>query len=98
MHMFGLTFSFKTEELAEYFGKSHNKAYIEVSNKIKPYGFEWVHGSLYVLDTETDPLAYVCRTINKLNSIDWFKKSVAVVKVFKISDFSDMTEYIKTSH
>ena len=42
-------------------------------------------------------IAIVYQAINKLSSIGWFKKAVRDIRVFKIEDWSDFTEIVKTA-
>lgn len=36
------------------------------------------------------------KAINKLSKIDWFKKSVRDIRAFKVEDWSDFTEIVKS--
>jgi virulence-associated protein VapD len=53
-----------------------------------------VQGSTYL--TQNDDLGTVFRAIIALSKIDWFKKSVRDIRGFKVENWSDFTDIVKT--
>ncbi len=51
---------------------------------------------LLVYLKKENTLVQVYKAINKLSQIEWFKKSVRGIKAFKVEDFSDFTEIVKS--
>nr|WP_275051095.1 virulence protein [Helicobacter bilis] len=41
-------------------------------------------------------LASVYKAINRLQNIKWFKQSVRDIRAFKVEDWSDFTEIVKS--
>lgn len=92
--MYALAFDLKVDELKKYYGESYGNAYLEIRQELESIGFEWTQGSLYISVSDNN-LANVYRAINKLQKIDWFKKSVRDIRAFKVEDWSDFTEIVK---
>ncbi|WP_411326917.1 type II toxin-antitoxin system mRNA interferase toxin, RelE/StbE family [Helicobacter pylori] len=60
---------------------------------------ECTYNRIYCLSIKLkkeNTLAQVYKAINKLSQIEWFKKSVRDIRVFKVEDFSDFTEIVKS--
>ncbi|RKV36172.1 virulence associated protein VapD [Helicobacter pylori] len=87
--MYALAFDLKTEILKKY-GRTL-QAYDGLRQELEPLGFENTQGSVYVNHSKKNTLAQVYKAINKLSQIEWFKKSVRDIRVFKVEDFSDFT-------
>ncbi|MFP6243080.1 hypothetical protein ACLGDO_05995 [Helicobacter pylori] len=51
---------------------------------------------VYQIKKPKNTLAQVYKAINKLSQIEWFKKSVRDIRAFKVEDFSDFTEIVKS--
>ncbi|MGN8525711.1 YafQ family addiction module toxin [Helicobacter pylori] len=51
---------------------------------------------VYQIKKQENTLAQVYKAINKLSQIEWFKKSVRDIRAFKVKDFSDFTEIVKS--
>ncbi|MBS3015777.1 YafQ family addiction module toxin [Helicobacter pylori] len=51
---------------------------------------------VYQIKKQENTLAQVYKAINKLSQIEWFKKSVRDIRAFKVEDFSDFTEIVKS--
>lgn len=45
---------------------------------------------------DKDSLTTVYKAINKLSKIDWFKNSVRDIRAFKVEDWSNFTEIVKS--
>jgi virulence-associated protein VapD len=94
--MYAIAFDLKIEELKKNYGDPYNGAYTEISKELEVIGFEWKQGSLYVTKDDINPITILNKAINKLASIDWFKKSVRDIRAFKVEDWSDITELVKS--
>ncbi|MDY5731066.1 MAG: virulence protein [Eubacteriales bacterium] len=93
--MYAIIFDLKIDVLKEEYGESYNVAYDEVKKELLNYGFEWVHGSVYINHNLNNVLPLVYKAIEKLSMIHWFKKSVRDIKVCKVEEWSDFTEIVK---
>ncbi|GAA8950329.1 hypothetical protein HpSLK91_11840 [Helicobacter pylori] len=51
---------------------------------------------VYQIKKQENTLAQVYKAINKLSQIEWFKKSVRDIRAFKVEDFSDFIEIVKS--
>ena len=94
--MFALAFDLKIDDLKREYGDPYNRAYDEIRRELEQLGFEWTQGSVYISTSEKDTLTNVYKAINKLSKIDWFKKSVRDIRAFKVEDWSDFTEIVKS--
>ncbi|MGL2889894.1 virulence associated protein VapD [Helicobacter pylori] len=88
-----IAFDLKTEILKKY--KRTLQAYDDL-RQLELLGFENTQGSVYVNYSKENTLAQVYKAINKLSQIEWFKKSVRDIRAFKVEDFSDFTEIVKS--
>ncbi|OOO00658.1 MAG: virulence associated protein VapD [Epulopiscium sp. Nele67-Bin004] len=93
--MYAIAFDLKVDDLKKSYGEPYNRAYDEIRQELENLGFEWTQGSLYMSTTEKNSLATVYKAINRLSSIDWFKKSVRDIRAFKVEDWSDFTDIVK---
>lgn len=93
--MFAIAFDLKVEELKKHYGEPYNKAYDEIRQELENLGFEWTQGSVYMSKADKNTLSIVYKAINKLASIEWFKKSVRDIRAFKVEDWSDFTDIVK---
>lgn len=94
--MYALSFDMEIAKLKENYGEPYNKAYDEIRVTMGELGFEWIQGSLYISKSDKDNLTSVYKVINKLSNIKWFKESVKDIRAFKVEDWSDFTEVVKT--
>ncbi|MGL2663442.1 virulence associated protein VapD [Helicobacter pylori] len=92
--MYALAFDLKIEILKKY-GRTL-QAYDDLRQELELLGFENTQGSVYVNYSKENTLAQVYKAINKLSQIEWFKKSVRDIRAFKVEDFSDFTEIVKS--
>ena len=92
--MYAIFFDVKSEHIENY-GDIWCKAYIEIRRELSEFGFEMIKDFFFVDQSSENNLADVYKAINKLSSIDWFKKSVRFIRVFKIEEWSDFTDIVK---
>ncbi|MCH4600301.1 endoribonuclease VapD [Helicobacter pylori] len=93
--MYALAFDLKIKILKKEYGEPYNKVYDDL-RQLELLGFENTQGSVYVNYSKENTLAQVYKAINKLSQIEWFKKSVRDIRAFKVEDFSDFTEIVKS--
>ena len=90
--MYAIAFDLIISELKKHYKDPYHNAYTEVKRTLKKNDFYWIQGSTYA--TQKD-LTAVYRAIDSLNKIDWFRKSVRDIRVFRIEDWSDFTQVFK---
>lgn len=94
--MYAIAFDLKIDDLKKHYGDPYNGAYDEIRQELEALGFEWTQGSVYINSDNTNSLTTVYKAINRLSQIDWFKKSVRDIRAFKVEDWSDFTEIVKS--
>ena len=95
--MYAIAFDLKIDDLKREYGEPYNNAYDEIRKELESIGFEWTQGSVYIHNGDKNSLTVVYKAINKLSKIDWFKKSVRDIRAFKVEDWSDFTEIVKSN-
>lgn len=93
MIMYAISFDMTVSDLKDNYGEPYNQAYYEIGDLLKKFDFERKQGSLYV--SEKDDLAALFGAIEKLKSVEWFKKSVRDIRGFRIESWSDFTKSVK---
>ncbi len=94
--MYAIAFDLKIDDLKKEYGEPYNKAYDEIRQELEKLGFQWTQGSVYMNEDKKNTLTNVYKAINKLSNIGWFKKSVRDIRAFKVEDWSDFTEIVKS--
>lgn len=94
--MYAIAFDLKIDDLKKNYGEPYNKAYDEIRQELEKLGFKWTQGSVYMSDDTTNSLTHVYKAINMLSRIQWFKDSVRDIRAFKVEDWSDFTEIVKS--
>lgn len=94
--MYTITFDLKIDDLKKHYGEPYNKAYDEIRQELENLGFKWAQGSLYMSTDTNNTLTHVYKAINLLSKIQWFKESVRDLRAFKVEDWSDFTEIVKS--
>jgi virulence-associated protein VapD len=92
--MFAISFDMNISDLKIHYGIPYNRAYFEIKVLMKKHRFEWIQGSVYL--TQSDDLGDVFKAIMALSKINWFKQSVRDIRGFKVENWSDFTEIVKT--
>ncbi len=93
--MYAIAFDLTISDLKTHYGEPYNNAYAEIQKELKAFNFENTQGSVYLYSGNENGLAIVYKAINRLAQIDWFKKSVRDIRVFKVEDWSDFTAIVK---
>ena len=94
--MYAIAFDLKIDDLKKNYGEPYNGAYDEVRQELEALGFEWTQGSVYINSDSNNSLTTVYKAINRLSQIGWFKQSVRDIRAFKVEDWSDFTEIVKS--
>ncbi len=94
--MYAIAFDLKIDDLKKHYGEPYNGAYDEIRQELETLGFEWTQGSVYINSDNTNSLATVYKAINRLSQIGWFKQSVRDIRAFKVEDWSDFTDIVKS--
>lgn len=91
--MFAISFDMLISDLKANYGETYNNAYYEIATTLEKQGFYRGQASLY-LSTNND-MSNLLRAMNALKNIEWFRSSVWDIRVFRIEDWSDFTQFIK---
>ncbi len=91
--MFAIAFDLSSDEAQRHHPKGRRQAYRDIGRALKDHGFNRVQGSVYLADEEN--LVRLTEAMNSLRSLDWFAKSVANVRAFRVEQGSDFTDFIK---
>ena len=94
--MYAIAFDLKIDDLKKEYGEPYNGAYDEIQRELESVGFRWTQGSVYIYEKQENSLTTVYKAISKLSNIDWFKKSVRDIRAFKVEDWSDFTDIVKS--
>jgi virulence-associated protein VapD len=93
--MYAIAFDLTIADLKEQYGDPYNNAYSEIQKELKAFDFENAQGSVYLYTGSDNSLAVVYKAITRLSQINWFKKSVRDIRVFKVEDWSDFTAIVR---
>ncbi|MBQ3689754.1 MAG: virulence protein [Bacteroidales bacterium] len=92
--MFAIAFDMDVNALKTNYGEPYNNAYYEIKTALRVYGFYNAQGSVYL--TENDDMAAVFSAIYALKELQWFKKSVRDIRAFRVENWSDFTQIVKS--
>ena len=92
--MFAIAFDMVVADLKEHYGEPYNGAYFEIKILLRQYDFYNTQGSVYL--TQENDMATLYRAIDALKRIEWFRNSVRDIRVFRVEDWSDFTNVVKT--
>jgi len=95
--MFAIAFDLKIEVVQKFHPQGLegvSAANREIALTLRSRGFERVQGSVYT--TDSDSMANLFAAIQDLKTIPWFPKSVRDLRAFRIENWSDFTEVVKT--
>ncbi len=95
--MYAIAFDIISEQLKKHYGENYYSAYDEIKKEMNNLGFKWIQNNLYITKEQENNLINVYNAINKLSKIEWFKKSVRDIRAFKVENWSDFTNIVKTS-
>ena len=92
--MFAISFDMSISSLVEYYGRPYNRAYYEIKRVLRTCGFEWIQGSTYL--SRSEDMSSMILAISTLSKIDWFKRSVRDIRGYRVENWSNFTNLVKT--
>lgn len=92
--MFAISFDLVVADTENHHPKGVTQAYYDIGATLKKYGFERIQGSLYT--TSDENLAVLFQAMNELKAMEWFTLSVRDIRAFRIEQWSDFTEMMKS--
>ena len=93
MNGYAIAFDMEIDSLKNYYGEPYNPAYEDIKKIMAKHTFYWVQGSVYITQGN---LVAITSVITELKSIEWFRNSVRDIRVFKIEEWSNFTDFIKS--
>ena len=94
--MYAIAFDLVVADTELHHPKGVSQAYADIGVILNERGFRRVQGSLYV--TENEDMANLFLAIQALRENIWFPKSVRDIRAFRIEQWSDFTDMVKTGH
>ena len=92
--MYAIAFDLIVAETKEHHPKGVSHAYTDIKNELKKHGFNNIQGSLYTNDNENMAKLYLA--IEGLKKLPWFGKCVRDLRAFRIEQWSDFTNIVKS--
>ena len=92
--MFAIAFDLVVEDTARNHPKGVTQAYTDIRKCLSDYGFERIQGSVYVCENED--MANLFKAIMALKQMPWLPDSVRDIRAFRIEQWSDFTDVLKT--
>ena len=92
--MFAIAFDLVVADTERHHPKSVPQAYADVGISLGKFGFIRVQGSLYISDSED--LANLFAAMMALKALPWLPPSVRDIRAFRVEQWSDFTELVKT--
>lgn len=95
--MYGITFDLDTNMLERDFGLSRSKAYGEIERVLLDVGFTHIQYSVYFCKEDDGSASFIIKVARALASLD-FASAIRDLQGFRVGNWSDMTESIKSLH
>lgn len=92
--MYAVAFDLVVAETEKHHPKGVSQAYSDIAVILNDRGFRRVQGSLYVTDNED--MAQLFVAMQTLKSLEWFPKSLRDIRAFRIEQWSDFIDVIKS--
>lgn len=92
--MFAIAFDLVVADTAKNHPKGVSQAYTDIGSTLSGFGFDRVQGSLYV--SKSEDLANLFSAITALKALSWFSQSVRDIRAFRVEQWSDFTQLVKT--
>jgi len=92
--MYAVAFDLVVADTERHHPKGVSQAYADIASILNEYGFRRVQGSLYVTDNEDMAKLFV--SMQALKELPWFSKSLRDIRAFRIEQWSDFTDVIKS--
>jgi virulence-associated protein D homolog len=92
--MYAVTFDLCVEELIKHFGPSYTRGYSAVKAIAYKYNFYWAQGSVYI--SREPKMNNLFSFIHDLKELSWFCSAVQDIRVFRVEDDSEITQFFKS--
>jgi virulence-associated protein VapD len=92
--MFAIAFDLVVAETQLNHPKGVAQAYSDIRDTLTKFEFDWVQGSLYV--SKNEDMAKLFTAIMALRSLPWFPPSVRDIRAFRVEQWSDFTQVVKS--
>jgi virulence-associated protein VapD len=92
--VYAVAFDLVVADTERHHPKGVSQAYADIASILNEYGFRRVQGSLYVTDNEDMAKLFV--SMQALKELPWFSKSLRDIRAFRIEQWSDFTDVIKS--
>ncbi len=92
--MYAIAFDLVVADTQNNHPKGVSQAYSDIAMMLADHGFRRIQGSLYV--TDEDNMGTLFKAIQTLRSQTWFQKSVRDIRAFRIEQWSDFTDIVKS--
>lgn len=92
--MFAIAFDLVVADTAKNHPKGVSQAYTDIAYTLGNYGFSRVQGSLYT--NASEDLANLFAAISALKALPWMPASVRDIRAFRVEQWSDFTNFLKT--
>ena len=92
--MYAVAFDLVVADTEQHHPKGVSQAYADIASVLNEYGFRRVQGGLYVTDNEDMAKLFV--SMQALKELPWFSKSLRDIRAFRIEQWSDFTDVIKS--
>ncbi len=92
--MFAIAFDLTVEDTLLHHPRGLTRAYADIRRTLSAHGFEWMQGSVYL--TKNEDLTNLVRAMNALKNLSWFPKCVRDIRAFRVEQWSDFTDFMRT--
>ncbi len=92
--MFAIGFDLLVRETKLNHPKGISQVYAEIGSLLNRYGFTRVQGSVYT--SVNEDLATLTSVMIALKALPWFPASVRDIRAFRVEQWSDFTNFVKS--
>ena len=93
--MYAVAFDLVVKETVAHHPKHDpSSAYRDIGQVLARYGFEWRQGSVYTVDN--DDMANLFAALMALRALPWIPPSIRDIRAFRVEQWSDFTQIIKS--
>ena len=92
--MFAIAFDLVIAETRLHHPLSVAAAYQDIGRVLGTHGFARVQGSVYICPDEN--LANLFAALTALKALDWFRKCIRDIRAFRVEQWSDFTDFMKS--
>ena len=91
--MFAIAFDMTVADVLKHHPNGVSQAYRDIGAALRPFGFGWVLGSVYL--TGNEDMGNLFAAISALRTLPWLPVSVRDIRGFKVENWSDFTPNVK---